>query len=120
MSFRLCRDTRYTLAWWRPTGEAELPERVALHLDDCPHCLRLFSLQFMPVRLMRRAQRARGFAEAGALVAAAAVMLFPINWHPTRSLPEDQVSIQEEADQACQLMPEDALCDPLDEEISPV
>ena len=122
-TFALCRDTRYTLAWWRPTGEVELPERVALHLDECPHCLQLFSMQFIPIRLMRRAQRARGFAEAGALAAVAAVMLFPISWQPVKTLPEDGVSIQEdEPDSACLFVPEDSLCDlvDVDMEVSPV
>jgi hypothetical protein len=120
MSPFLCRDTRYALSYWKPFDGRELPERIALHMDDCPRCSDTFNHLFIPIRLMRRARSSR-FRDVSLLAAAAALMLFPISWQPAHAHPEvDEVSIQPEQSEACALLPEEIeLCDPLDEGLSP-
>ncbi len=116
---RPCRDTRYALSWWRPATGRELPERIATHLDRCPRCSLFFDTLYVPIRLLRPAPRTRGFADVGVLAAAAALVLFPITWQPSGVTPEDEVSIQPDAEEACVMIPEEDLCDPLEEAVSP-
>lgn len=117
----LCRDTRHALSYWRPFGGRDMPDRIVLHLDECPRCSRRFNHLHIPIRLMRRHREGR-FRDVSLLVAAAALMLFPISWQPAHATPElDQVSEQEEPREVCTLAPEEVeLCDPLDDGLSVV
>ena len=80
-----CPSARAALRRWSP--DDDLPDAVALHLDDCPECMDAFDARFPPV--MERPRR-----RWAPLLAAAALALAVVTGVATH-LPDGDTAVLE-------------------------
>ena len=74
MSGRSCSEIRLALAVFSRGSHTDLPDDIALHIEDCPHCLAHFDELFTPLQLdapevpvHRAPRRQRGAVAVAAL-----------------------------------------------------
>ncbi|MFT5686761.1 MAG: hypothetical protein ACI8RZ_007718, partial [Myxococcota bacterium] len=80
---RHCREIHLALTVFRSGSSTDLPDDIALHIEDCPICMERFEVLFPPLRFdATPAAPLRQRAQGRSAVAVAAIGLLALGMSP--------------------------------------
>ncbi len=75
---RRCDEVAVALSIWSPWSGPDLPDRIALHIEDCPACMAVFSARFPALQAASPVPEAAPAVRWGRRVPVVALALLPL------------------------------------------